>query len=96
MQRIDDICLDFCTALLDRQLKGDIFESVLLDYMAVIGIDVGNSTFYEAMNYTSMLSGLYQNKPNARTPESCPAGSDWLSGIRFRPSRRDERAICDC
>ena len=52
------VCLDFCIALLDHQLKGDIFESAVLGYLAVIGIDVGNPTFYEAINYPSILSGF--------------------------------------
>ena len=58
MQRVDDLCLDFCIALLDHQLKGDIFERVVLGYLAVIGIDVGNSTSYETLSYTLTLSGF--------------------------------------
>ena len=58
MQRVDDLCLDFCIALLDQQLKGDIFESVVLGYLAVISIDVGNSTFYETLSYTLILSSF--------------------------------------
>ena len=30
----------------------------MLGYLAIIGIDVCNSTFYEAINYTSILSGF--------------------------------------
>jgi hypothetical protein len=58
IRRMDDICLDFCIAVLDRQLKGDIYESVVLGFLAVLGIDTGNSSFFEAPNYTSKLSGF--------------------------------------
>lgn len=55
---MDDLCLEFCIAILDHQLKGDIYESVVLGFLAVLGIDTGNSTFFEAPNYTSKLSGF--------------------------------------
>jgi hypothetical protein len=58
VRRMDDICLDFCIAVLDHQLKGDIYESVVLGFLAVLGIDTGNSSFFEAPNYTSKLSGF--------------------------------------
>jgi hypothetical protein len=55
--RIDDACLDFCIALLDYHLKGDLFESTILGFLVVLGIDEKNSTFFEAQNYTLILSG---------------------------------------
>lgn len=57
-RRLDDLCLEFCIAVLDHQLKGDIYESVVLGFLAVLGIDTGNSCFFEAPNYTSRLSGF--------------------------------------
>jgi hypothetical protein len=56
--RIDDACLDFCIALLDHHLRGDLFESTVLGFLAVLGIDKKNSTFFEAQNYTPILSGF--------------------------------------
>jgi hypothetical protein len=53
---IDDLCLDFCIAVLDHQLKGDIYESVVLGFLAVLVIDTGSSSFFEPPNYTSRLS----------------------------------------
>jgi len=50
--------LSFVTALLDHSLDGDIFESVVLGFLAVIGVDRKNVTFYEAVAYTSKLSGF--------------------------------------
>ena len=58
VRRMDNICLDFCIALLDYQLKGDIYKSVVLGFLAVLGIDIGNSSFFEAPAYTSKLSGF--------------------------------------
>ena len=55
---MDDLCLEFCIAILDHQLKGDIYESVVLGFLAVRGIDTRNSIFFEAPNYTSKLSGF--------------------------------------
>lgn len=56
--QFDDLCLDFCISLLDHELKGDIYESVVLGLLAVLGIDAACSTFLEAPNYTSKLSGF--------------------------------------
>jgi hypothetical protein len=55
---LDDICLDFCIALLDHDLKGDLFESAVLGYLAVMGIDNHSSRFHEAHSYTPLLSGF--------------------------------------
>lgn len=57
-RQLDDACLDFCIALLDHDLKGDLFESSVLGYLATMGIDTKNSRFYEAQTYTPMLSGF--------------------------------------
>lgn len=57
-QRVDDLCLDFCIALLDHPLKGDIYESVVLGFLAVLGIDTGNSAFHQTPNYTPKLLGF--------------------------------------
>jgi hypothetical protein len=55
---IDDVCLDLCISLLDHELRRDLFESAVLGFLAVIGIDAKNSTFYEAQNYTPILLGF--------------------------------------
>lgn len=55
---LDNICLDFCIALLDHDLKGDLYESAVLRYLAVIGINNNSARFYEAHSYTPLLSGF--------------------------------------
>lgn len=55
---LDDICLDFCIALLDHDLKGDLSKSAVLGYLAVMGIDNHNSRFHEAQSYTPLLSSF--------------------------------------
>jgi hypothetical protein len=55
---LDNICLDFYIALLDQDLKGDLFQSAILGYFAVMGIDNHSFRFHEAHNYTPLLSGF--------------------------------------
>jgi hypothetical protein len=40
---LDRVCLRFSIALLDHTLKGDLFESVLVGFLAVLGVDAGRS-----------------------------------------------------
>jgi hypothetical protein len=37
---LDDCCLGLCISLLDHELKGDLFESVVVGFFAVSAIDV--------------------------------------------------------
>jgi hypothetical protein len=55
---VDDSCLDLCIALLDHDLKGDLFESAVVGFLAVLGIDLGKGNLKEAQNYTPSLSGF--------------------------------------
>lgn len=57
-EHVQRACLDLCISLLDHQLKGDIFESAIVGFLAVLGIDEANSTFYDAPTYTPKLSGF--------------------------------------
>jgi hypothetical protein len=54
---LDESCLGLCIALLDHDLRGDLFESVIVGYLAVLGIDDARGTLREACQYTP-LSGL--------------------------------------
>ncbi|KAF7174530.1 hypothetical protein CNMCM5623_007704 [Aspergillus felis] len=51
-------CLALSIALLDYTLKGDLFESTLVAFLAVLGVDPARQTFWEPYSYTSYLSGL--------------------------------------
>lgn len=55
---LDRACLTFCVSLLDHRLAGDIFESVVVGFLAVAGIDVAKLAFRQPSNYTPILSGL--------------------------------------
>ncbi|KAJ2758241.1 hypothetical protein H4S06_002791, partial [Coemansia sp. BCRC 34490] len=44
--------------LLDHTLKGNIFESTIIGFLAVLGIDIGKQTFMSPVNYTTYLSGM--------------------------------------
>lgn len=55
---LDRACLDFCISLLDQPLHGNMFDSILVEFFAVLGIDESNERFHEAPNYTPKLSGF--------------------------------------
>jgi hypothetical protein len=55
---LDKACLTFSITLLDHTLKGDLFESTFVGFLAVLGIDIKQQTFLQPYSYTSYLSGL--------------------------------------
>ena len=55
---LDRAILLFSISLLDYTLKGDLFESVLVGFLAVLSIDVTKQTLQGPCDYTSKLSGL--------------------------------------
>jgi hypothetical protein len=57
-QALDRACLDFSIALLDHSLKGDLFESTVIGFLAALGVDTAKQTFHELYGYTGHLSGL--------------------------------------
>jgi hypothetical protein len=57
-EQLDRACLDLSIALLDHELRGDIFESAIVAFMAALGIDTRKQTYYDPANYTSNLSAL--------------------------------------
>ena len=58
LKALDEVTLDFCVSLLDDRLPGDLFESPIVSFLAVLGVDETNGTFYEASAYTSKLSAF--------------------------------------
>ena len=52
------VTLAFSITLLDHTLKRHLFESTLVEFLAVLGIDVKQQTFLKLYSYTSYLSGL--------------------------------------
>jgi hypothetical protein len=57
-EQLDYICLDLCLSLLKQPIRGSVFESSLIGFLAILGIDENNSTLYEAPNYTPKLSAF--------------------------------------
>ncbi|KAF1969653.1 hypothetical protein BU23DRAFT_652385 [Bimuria novae-zelandiae CBS 107.79] len=54
---MDKACLLLCISLLDHTLQGDYFESVILSFLAVLGIDEKPSgVFRSTLNYSPDLS----------------------------------------
>jgi hypothetical protein len=42
LQDLDASCLQLCIALLDHTLYGDIYDSIVLSFLAVLGIRVSS------------------------------------------------------
>lgn len=55
---LDRCCLRFCISLLDHTLRGNIYGSVVVGFLAVLGIDEKNGVFYDAPGYTTYLSAF--------------------------------------
>jgi hypothetical protein len=55
---LDRACLELWIAVLDHQLLGKIYDSVIVGFLAVLGIDEENGRFYDAVRYTSHLSAI--------------------------------------
>ncbi|KAE8384304.1 hypothetical protein BDV23DRAFT_177162 [Aspergillus alliaceus] len=61
-QALDWACLDFSITLLDYFLKGNLFESTVVGFLAVLGMDTAKQTFHKPYRYTGYLSGLIADK----------------------------------
>jgi hypothetical protein len=57
-KQLDQAYLALLIALLDHPLKGDLFDSTLVGFLAVLGVDPARQTFWDPYGYTSYLSGL--------------------------------------
>ena len=55
---LDRQCLRFFISLLDHDLRGSLFESAVVGFLAVLGIDRDKNVLKEAYHYTPTLSGF--------------------------------------
>lgn len=55
---LDDCCLEFCILLLDHCLKGDVYDSIVIGFPAVLGINTKKMKFNDAAQYTSHPSAF--------------------------------------
>lgn len=55
---LDSYCLDLCISLLDHDLKGDLFESAAIGFLAAFAIDPIKGILKEAYHSTPSLSGF--------------------------------------
>jgi hypothetical protein len=57
VRNLNRACLQLCIALLDHTLEGDHFKSVVLSFLAVLGIDENpSSVFRGPLSYSPNLS----------------------------------------
>jgi hypothetical protein len=57
-RRLRRECLNFCISLLDHSLKGNIYDSVVVGFFAVMGINEERKGFREPENFTHYLSAF--------------------------------------
>jgi hypothetical protein len=57
-ERLRRCCLEFCISLLDHQLRGNIYDSLVVSFIAIKGINGTDNGFHEPTNYTSVLSAI--------------------------------------
>ena len=57
-ERLDRACLYFCVSLLDHTLRGDLFESTAVGFLAALGVDPEKKIFRDASSFTSYLSAF--------------------------------------
>ncbi|OQN96113.1 hypothetical protein B0A48_18359 [Cryoendolithus antarcticus] len=55
---LDDSCLDPWMSPLNHDLRGDLFESAVVGFLAVLVIDGNKGVIKDAYNYTPCLSGF--------------------------------------
>jgi hypothetical protein len=51
-------CLNLCIALLDHKLHGKLTDSIVVVFLAVLGINSNRDGFDDAVLYTAKLSGI--------------------------------------
>ena len=56
--RLDRVCLQFCISLLNHTLKGDLFKSTIVGFLAVLAVDPEKKIFQDASSFTSYLSAF--------------------------------------
>ncbi len=57
-KELDEACLLLCIVLLDHLLHGNIYDSVIVGFLAVLGVRREDGSFHELVSYTSYLSAL--------------------------------------
>jgi hypothetical protein len=56
--RLDRACLHFCDSILDHTLKGDLFESTAVGFLAALAVDPEKNILRDASSFTSYLSAF--------------------------------------
>jgi hypothetical protein len=56
-EKLDKACLLLCIALLDHPLRGNIYDGIIIIFLAILGI-TSKGSFHDAPTYTTCLSAL--------------------------------------
>jgi hypothetical protein len=101
---LDKACLLLCISLLDHTLRGDHFESVVLSFLAVLGIDESpGGVFRSPLSYSPDLSKfikmaqmlVVQRAVVAKEEGEVEYPSDLLEEMRQRFLTRGSRTAFD-
>jgi hypothetical protein len=57
-KQLDKTTLLFCISLLDHRLRGNIYDSLVVGFFAILGINAKDNRFFEAVRYTNYLSAF--------------------------------------
>jgi hypothetical protein len=55
---VDRACLSLCITLLDYTLKNDLFESAIVGFLAILGVNFNKKLLIKAYSYTPFLSAF--------------------------------------
>jgi hypothetical protein len=91
--QLDQACLALSIALLDHTLKGDLFDSTLVGFLAVLGVDPARQNFRDPYSYTSYLSGLVKMAQMLVALQAVRLAEDWPGYTPRRRPGRDARAL---
>lgn len=99
-KRADDACLALCISLLDHQLYGDIYDSLVVGFLAVLPIEefcdgkpLPRPRLCEAIRYTSHLLTVYlltvylRSGSTSAKPHTNPRATGIISAKRI-PAKR--------
>jgi hypothetical protein len=89
---VDRACLSLYIILLDYTLKGDLFKSAIIGFLAILGVDYKKETLIKAYLYTPFLSAfvkvsqilMVQSAVLAVENGTCDDPSNRLNKIRER------------
>ncbi|KAF2190376.1 hypothetical protein K469DRAFT_560097, partial [Zopfia rhizophila CBS 207.26] len=86
--------LDFCISMLDHRLRGNLYDSIVVGFFAVLGIDDESKGFREPVHYASHLSAFVKIA-QLLVIQRAVVGVESGGRVSRRSSRRDATLLHD-